>query len=582
MQKEHGWRAGLLALVLWAGALVLAAVLLSPLLTSWREGGAGRPAPAPAPAPATYGPAPVSAGALNPAPVPVEFRPLPGRAGAMYSGALLARDGRVYTAACRGKRPGRLYVYDPKADEIKICATFTSGAQRGGEDGEPLPPDVAPTLDDGPGAWLHGHDKIHARLYEGPEGRIYGATDSAVANERPNNTRVYAGGHFFAYDPKTGKIIDLGWARRHEGIIAMCMDRERMILYGITWPSGLLVRRRIKWEEDGQLFKKLGPRVLGLATSGLQGVPRYFDALADGRVFTCDGHTGDILVYVPWDYKGTLDPPDAVKKGRLMRPTGLVTPFRPDPSPPPAVLRYSNRYRNWWRTGARSPDGTRIWTSGQRGGQLVEIDGTAGTLGRVRFHPHAKPWAGEEKDGWGGETVSLLGFGPKGRLFYRAEGHLLSYEPAKGEVRDWGVFTLAGESDMKVGLGIGPAAFDGSGRMYFGASRRDPEVPEEEEEEEAPAGDAEAKPEEKPEVKPEVKPEAEPPAAEAKTPEAPEKTSEEKPAPKADAKPETRTGATSPAGKKRPRWQSGLGWIDLSKLKEGKLLYTEPGSARER
>ena len=574
MRKEHGWRAGLLALVLWAGTLVLALALLSPLLTSWRERGEGRgPTSAPKPAPAIYGPAPVRAEKLNPAPVPVEFRPLPGRAHAVYAGALLARDGRVYTAACRGKRPGRLYVYDPKTDEIEICATFTSGARRGGEDGEPLPPDVAPTLDDGPGAWLHGHDKIHARLYEGPEGRIYGATDSAVANERPNNTRVYAGGHFFAYDPKTEKVIDLGWARRHEGIIAMSMDPERMILYGLTWPSGLLVGRRVKWEEDGQLFKKLRPRILGLATSGLQGVPRYFDVLADGRVFTCDGHTGDILVYVPWDYKGPLDPPGAVKTGRLMRPTGLVTPFRPDPSPPP-VLRYSNRYRNWWRTGVLSPDGKRIWTSGQRGGQLVEIDGTAGTLGRVRFHPHAKPWAGEKKDSWGGETVSLLGFDPKEKLFYRAEGHLLSYAPAKGEVRDWGVFTLAGESDMKVGIGIGPAAFDKNGRMYFGASRRDPEPPEGEKEE-VPAGDAEKNPEETPEAKPaetpEGKPEAPPPAAEAKTAESPGKPSEEKPALKADEKPEAEAEK-----KKRRRWQSGLGWIDLSKLGEGKLLYTEP------
>jgi hypothetical protein len=62
-----------------------------------------------------------------------------------------------------------------------------------------------------------------------------------------------------------------------------------------------------------------------------------------------------------------------------------------------------------------------------------------------------------------------MGFAPDGRLFYYADGRLLSYEPDTGAVRDWGVFTLAGENEP-LDPCMGPAAFDDNGRMYFNAT----------------------------------------------------------------------------------------------------------------
>ncbi len=410
---------------------------------------------------------------MNHTAIPVEFREMSIEIKECYTGALLASDGKVYMATSAKPKPARLLAYDPKKDTIEVLVTFTSGALQGGPDGKPLPRGTKPVLkgEDVSGlapadAWLYGQDKIHTRLYEGPDGRIYGATDSGVGDEQVDNTRRYGGGHFFAYDPKTGKTEDLGWARRHEGIIAMCMDKKRGVIYGLTWPSGQLYACRLK-PSEGQ------PRItmLGLTSGGLQGVPRYFDVLKDGRVFICDGSTGDILVYVPADYEGKFEPPLGVK-GRLVRPARLTTPTRPDPVKNPRLLRHTGRFRNWWFWGTRSPDGMRIYSTNQRRGQMFEVDGGAGIFGRVIDHPHVKPWSGFGAE-WTGASIRIMNFSRNGLLYYHASSQLLSYDPKSGEVRDWGY--MVRKDDRKVGvnkLGTGLTSVAADGTMYFTGTRR--------------------------------------------------------------------------------------------------------------
>ncbi|MHC4915115.1 MAG: hypothetical protein ACYTGB_06450, partial [Planctomycetota bacterium] len=401
---------------------------------------------------------------------PVEFRPVIGEpVRECYSGALLASDGRVYFAFSAKPRPARLAVCDPKTGKITIAAVFTSGALQGGPDGKKLPAGVEPVLKDEEAAgmpadqaWLYGQDKIHARLYEGADGRIYGATDSGVGSEHVDNTRRYAGGHFFAYDPRSGKVEDLGWARRHEGVIAVCMDPKRKILYGLTWPSGQLYACHLEKPEKGPRNK-----YLGLASSGVQGVPRYIEILKDGRVILCDGHNGDVLVYVPKDYDG----PGAadVRAGRLYQPTGLRTPHRPERKDVPH-FRSSWRYRNWWFQGARSPDGLRVYSSPQRRGQLFQFDASDSVFGRVIDHPHVKPWSGFGEE-WRGAMVNVMNFGRNGLLYYVASGNLLSYDPKSGEVRDWGFMVDRTKPDRaisKTGCGVTSVAPDGT--MYFTAA----------------------------------------------------------------------------------------------------------------
>jgi hypothetical protein len=250
------------------------------------------------------------------------------------------------------------------------------------------------------------------------------------------------------------------------------MDTQRQVIYGLTWPSGQMHACQVKPPKNG-------PRItlVGLTSSVLQGVPRFFDVLRDGRVFMCDGATGDILVYVPGDYEGEFKAPEHAKvgltsPGRLNRPIGLVTPTRPERLKNPSQLRRTQRYNNWWFWGARSPDGMRIYATAGRRGQIFEVDGTAGLFGRVIDHPHAKPWSGFGT-GWSGAMVEIMTFGKNGLLYYTGDEHLLSYDPERGEIRDWGFMVIKGEPETRVskrGCGLSSVADDGT--IYSTGFRR--------------------------------------------------------------------------------------------------------------
>ncbi|MFW6158864.1 MAG: hypothetical protein ACOC8E_05850, partial [Planctomycetota bacterium] len=217
---------------------------------------------------------------------------------------------------------------------------------------------------------------IHAQLHEGRDGRVYGATHTHV--EDANSTRKYPGGHWFAYDPKTDATEDLGWARRHEGIITCCMDRRRNVLYGISWPTGYLFACR----PDEKLYEKR-LRILGLASSQLDCSARYVECVKDGRVYVPDGATGRIRVFDP-------------TTGRLRQVRALRTPVSPEAAAAArgaTRLRPTRHWRNWWISGTRSPDGMHIFLTSQRGNRLVEIDATRGEWGAVekQFTPKIYP-----------------------------------------------------------------------------------------------------------------------------------------------------------------------------------------------
>jgi hypothetical protein len=92
--------------------------------------------------------------------------------------------------------------------------------------------------------------KSHVNFVEA-NGKLYFATHIGVyANVGGRDTmglpppgyKPYPGGHFLAYDMKSGKITDLAINPNRDGIIAMTMDPQRGRLYGLTWPSGHFLR----------------------------------------------------------------------------------------------------------------------------------------------------------------------------------------------------------------------------------------------------------------------------------------------------------------------------------------------------
>ena len=394
----------------------------------------------------------------NPATIEIEVCPLSGKTVtsgklprwfSIYFGVLAHSNGKVYIGT--NYHVARLVEFDPRTKTCKVVAAMSSRALHGG--GPKLDtPTLRGDLGDGQfpmNRWVHAQDKIHAQLHEGRDGRVYGATHVKV--EQADSTRTYPGGHWFAYDPRTGKTEDLGWARRHEGIITCCMDRERNVLYGVTWPTGYLIECR---PGESDYRKRL--HLLGTACTQLDCSPRYFDVVRDGRVYVPDGATGEVRVYDP-------------KRRWMHRVPGLLTPPGPDGGLPAhaGALRATGRWRNWWMNGTKSPDGMHLFFVGQRSGHLTEIDATQGKWGVVIDHGRTVPWG---KPDWSGPWPRMMCFGPGGLLFYAIGEQLLTYDPKSGVIADWGRTVSKSVPGRSIKLGCG-GALGKDGRIYCAVGR---------------------------------------------------------------------------------------------------------------
>ena len=97
----------------------------------------------------------------------------------------------------------------------------------------------------------YSHCKIHTQMFE-HKGKIWFATHTAFYEgglpgvDLSGNKPTYSGGHFMNYDLESGEFTDLAHIVPNEGIITMTMDKKNEILYGMTWPSGLLISYDIK------------------------------------------------------------------------------------------------------------------------------------------------------------------------------------------------------------------------------------------------------------------------------------------------------------------------------------------------
>ena len=164
-----------------------------------------------------------------------------------YNAISAGSDGKIYYVLSSTQHDvgGQFYVYDPATDQTKFIADLTEAV---GEKDEKY---IA-------------QGKSHVEFYE-HNGKLYFAThigyyemiDGAeqLPINAPEGYKLYRGGHFVAYDMKSGEISKLALAPHGEGILTMCMDKKRGRLYGITWPKGYLLDFDLN---TGQL-KNLGP-----------------------------------------------------------------------------------------------------------------------------------------------------------------------------------------------------------------------------------------------------------------------------------------------------------------------------------
>jgi hypothetical protein len=141
-------------------------------------------------------------------------------------------DGRVYFTLCTHSidHYARMYRYDPNHDALTLLGDM---GHITGEAGRKLIP----------------QGKSHTPYFE-MEGKLYLATHFGyyapdTSQERPGEVPAgyhpYPGGHFLEVDMASGAVRDLVRAPEGEGIITCTLDPQRRRLYGLTWPSGLLL-----------------------------------------------------------------------------------------------------------------------------------------------------------------------------------------------------------------------------------------------------------------------------------------------------------------------------------------------------
>lgn len=200
-----------------------------------------------------------------------------------------AADGRVfYTLCCHHiDTHARVYGYNPTTD-----ATFLAGdlGEVVGEAGKRLIP----------------QGKSHVPFFESEGGLFlgthYGYFKTVGAKEAPAGVPEgygqYPGGHFLRYDLANGAFHDYGTSPEAEGLLSLGMDTVRRRLYGLTWPTGLLIRLDL----DSGLIRNLGPVCRrGEAGTGLSYLClcRAFAVVPDSGLVYFTLATGDIRRYDP-------------------------------------------------------------------------------------------------------------------------------------------------------------------------------------------------------------------------------------------------------------------------------------------
>ncbi len=164
-----------------------------------------------------------------------------------YAAISAARNGKIYYILCSEEKliAGRMYAFDPIDESIDFigdlsdfCGLKDSRCIAQGKSHVPFY--------EKEGVLFFGTHVGHYEMIEGME-RLPASMHDGIG--------LYPGGHFLSYDMSTGKISNLVQVPNGEGILTMAHDGTRNQLYGITWPSGHLIRYDLG---QSQLFD-LGP-----------------------------------------------------------------------------------------------------------------------------------------------------------------------------------------------------------------------------------------------------------------------------------------------------------------------------------
>ena len=153
-----------------------------------------------------------------------------------YNGISSASDGKIYYVLCSQLMDvaGQMYSFDPKSGTIEHLGDLTEIC---GEKDLKVVAQGKSHVN-----FMEMNGKLYFATHLGYYSIINGMEKTGVPTGDYN---AYRGGHLLSYDMKTKKFEDLGIGPNKEGIITMNMDPARGLIYGLSWPTGILFRYNV-------------------------------------------------------------------------------------------------------------------------------------------------------------------------------------------------------------------------------------------------------------------------------------------------------------------------------------------------
>jgi hypothetical protein len=163
-----------------------------------------------------------------------------------YNSMATASDGRIYYVLSSESYDvaAQMFCFDPNWKTIRHLGDLTEAC---GEKGSKAIPQGKSHVN-----FVESNGKLYFATHIGVYANVDGRDTMGLP---PPDHKPYPGGHFLAYDMRTGKFANLALNPNHDGIIAATMDPKRGRLYGLTWPSGHFLRYDIATNE----LRDLGP-----------------------------------------------------------------------------------------------------------------------------------------------------------------------------------------------------------------------------------------------------------------------------------------------------------------------------------
>jgi hypothetical protein len=293
--------------------------------------------------------------------------------------------------------------------------------------------------------------KVHTPLFE-HEGAVYFATHIAFYEGglpgRDAGDRVpYSGGRFMKYDLKTKKFVELAKVMPSEGIITLTIDKANEVLYGLTWPSGILVSYDLETEALKTWGAVQGRGEWGAHPHNWDRICRTLGVAPGGKVYGSTMH-GRIWEFVP----GELNPVtylEGLDLSRVPRSQSAAETLRGD-------------FQQNWRILDWNPKTDSFW------GILWE------TTALFEFRPEERYVRAvtelrpnEYQDMPRNPEISQLGFmlGPDQTIYYLAHGPAVDV-PNRPAVQS-GLYLLTYNMATGEQINHGPIFTEGDRRVFF-------------------------------------------------------------------------------------------------------------------